>query len=65
MVSEIKETKIITKIGLYSQKVNAVANTIKYKQAKEISWQDTLDDIYTLELWRDTVGINTVLDDNY
>ena len=64
MVSEIEETKIITKIGLYSQKVNAVANTIKYKQAKEISWQDTLDDIYTLELWRDTVGINTVLNDN-
>ena len=64
MVSENEETKIITKIGLYSKKVNAVANTIKYKQAKEISWQDTLDDIYTLELWRDTVGINTVLNDN-
>ena len=54
---EIEEIKVKTSIGLYSQEVDTVAYNLQSKQAKEMSWQDTLDNSETLKLWRDQVGL--------
>lgn len=58
----IKEIKVETSVGLYAQEVDTVAENIQYKEAREMSWQDTLCNIKTLELWRDSVGIKHVSD---
>ena len=59
---EIEEIKVKTSIGLYSQEVDTVAYNLQSKQAKEMSWQDTLDNSETLELWRDEVGLQKFSD---
>lgn len=56
-VREIKEIKVETNIGLYAQEMDTVAENIQLKQAKEMNWQDTLCNMKTIELWRNTVGI--------
>ena len=59
---DIKEIKVKTSIGLYAQEVDTVAENIQYKEAKEMSWQDTLSNMKTLELWRNSVNIKSVSD---
>ena len=61
-VSELEEKKVTTEIGLYSQEVDTVAENLPNKQAKEMSWQDTLDNIHTLEMWRNEIGVPSIAD---
>lgn len=56
-VKEIEEIKVTTRTGLYEQEINTVAENINNRQAAEVSLQDTLDNMATLELWRRSVSI--------
>jgi predicted dehydrogenase len=61
-VPEIEEIKVTTDIGLYSQEIDTVAKNLQNKQASEMSWQDTLDNMYALELWMKEVNLQQVQD---
>ena len=61
-VSEIEEVKITSTLGLYSQEIDTVARNIINKQAKEMSWQDSLDNVHTCELWAKEAGVEFIQD---
>jgi len=61
-VSTIQEIKVTTDIGLYAQEVDTVAENLYKKQAREMSWQDTLDNVRTLEMWRNEIATPAVSD---
>lgn len=59
---DIREIKVEKNVGLYVQEIDTVAENIQHKEAKEMSWQDTLYNIKTLELWRNSVGVKYISD---
>ena len=59
---EIQELKVATTIGLYEQEINTVAKNISNRQAREVSHQDTLDNMATLELWRESISLGHTKD---
>lgn len=59
---EIQEIKVTTTIGLYEQEINTVAENIINRQAPEVSLQDTLDNMVTIELWRRSVSLGHTKD---
>ncbi len=60
--SEITELKVETSTGLYVQEADTVAENIDRKEAREMTWQDTLANMETLDRWRMAVGANYVAD---
>jgi predicted dehydrogenase len=59
---EIQGIKVATTIGLYEQEINTVAESISNRQAREVSYQDTLDNMATLELWRKSISLGHTKD---
>ena len=61
-VKEIQEIKVTTTTGLYEQEINTVAENIINREAAEITLQDTLDNMATVELWRKSVSLGQTKD---
>ncbi|MFT4802829.1 MAG: putative dehydrogenase [Psychroserpens sp.] len=61
-VKEIQELHIETKVGLYQQEIDIVGMNINNREAKEMSWQDTLDNMMAMQMWRKSVGIKPIPD---
>ena len=53
-----EEILISTKIGLYSLEADIVAECIGVSQSPLMSWEDTLGNMKTLDLWREAVGMS-------
>lgn len=62
-VPDLTELLVETQTGLYVQEADTVAANIGLKQAREMSWQDTLANMQTLDMWREAVG-GTYVDDS-
>ncbi len=53
-----QELSTETKMGLYSIEADMVANSIKMRQASVMKWEDSLENMRTLDIWRKTVGVS-------
>jgi predicted dehydrogenase len=53
-----EEILTTTKIGLYALEADMVAANIGGRQAPVMSWDDTLGNMKTLDLWRQAVGVS-------
>lgn len=56
-IKEIEEINIKTSIGLYEQEIDAVSLAILNGRSGEVSLQDTLDNMDTIQLWRNSINI--------
>jgi len=52
----VEEIKIETNVGLYGLEADTVAANLEKREAREMSWGDTLGNMKTLDLWRQSIG---------
>jgi predicted dehydrogenase len=59
-----EEILISSKIGLYALEADIVAEYIGRRQSPLMSWDDTLGNMKTLDLWREAVGVSYLSNNN-
>ncbi|HTI14272.1 MAG TPA: aldo/keto reductase [Dictyobacter sp.] len=55
---ETREVVVEADAGLYAMEADAVATYLAAGQAPEMSWEDTLGNMRTLDLWREAIGLS-------
>ena len=63
-IKEPEEILVSSKFGLYSLEADIVAECIGEGQSPLMSWDDTLGNMQTLDLWRQAVGLSYEFNNN-
>ncbi|MBV9706043.1 MAG: oxidoreductase, partial [Chloroflexi bacterium] len=59
---KVPKMSMRTSTSLYALEAATVADYIKARQAPQMSWQDTLGNMKTLDRWRASVGMSYAAD---